>query len=182
MSQRVYKYPCNYIIGPHVMFHVSRSYSTSVASSSKSSHSRPLRSPVWDNFEVVGEKKVRYKLCVPPATTTLAYHGGTTSMQSHMLSHHPDEYGESSKESQSQRKLDSFVHAKKCAEEITSRIAEMVARDLWPISIFKGAGFKHLLSYLERSFAYTHNHSMLLPLQRAEEEAQERNYWLWTFS
>ena len=46
---------------------------------------------------------------------------------------HPDKYDESSKESQSQHKLDSFVHAKKCsaecAEEITRRIAEIVARD-----------------------------------------------------
>ena len=105
------------------------------------SKSRPLRSPVWAYFEIAGEKKVRCKLCVPPATTTLAYHGGTTSMQSHLSSHHPDKYaGESSKESQSQRKLDSFVHAKKCpaerAEEITRRIAEMVARDLRPISIY----------------------------------------------
>ena len=68
------------------------------------------------------------------------------AMQSHLSSHHPDKYaGESSKESQSQRKLDSFVHAKKCpaehAEEITRRIAEMVARDLRPISIVEGAGF-----------------------------------------
>ena len=100
--------------------------------------SRASRSPVWDYFELVGEKKVRCKLCVPPAATTLAYHGGTTSMLSHLSSRHPDKYGESSKGSSpsgSQRKLpDSFVRAKKCsaerAQEITSRIAEMVARDL----------------------------------------------------
>ena len=78
-------------------------------------------------------------------------------MQSHLSSHHPDKYaGESSKESQSQRKLDSFVHAKKYpaerAEEITRRIAEMVARDLRPISIVEGAGFKHLLRYLEPGY------------------------------
>ena len=50
-----------------------------------------------------------------------------------------DKYGESSKGSGSQRKLDSFLHTKKCpaerAEEITRRIAEVVARDLRPISI-----------------------------------------------
>jgi len=33
------------------------------------------------------------QLCMPPAATTLAYHGGTTSMQSHLSSHHPDKYG-----------------------------------------------------------------------------------------
>ena len=39
-------------------------------------------------------------------------------------------------------------HAKKSpaerVEEITRRIAELVARDLQPISIGGGAGFKHL--------------------------------------
>ena len=172
MSQHVYEYPCNYIIGPHVMFHVSRSYS--MASSSKS---RPLRSPVWDYFEIVGEKKVRCKLRMPPATTTLAYHGGTTSMQSHLSSHHPDRYGESSKESRCQRKLDSFVHAKKClaerAEEITRRIAEMVARDLRPISIVEGAGFKHLLSYLEPRYrvpSHTHIATVCRRLYNAQKE------------
>ena len=63
MSQHIYEYPCNYIIGPHVMFHGSQSYSTS--------KSMPLRSPVWEYFKIVGEKKVRSKLCMPPATSTL---------------------------------------------------------------------------------------------------------------
>ncbi len=164
MSQHTYEYPGNYVTGPHVMLHMSRSINMV-------SKSRPLRSPVWDYFEIVGEKKVHCKLCVPPATTTLAYHGGTTSMQSHLSSHHPDKYAGESKGSGSQRKLDSFMRAKKCpaerAEEITRRIAEMVAR---PISIVEGAGFNHLLSYLES------------PLQLAEGEAQGRNDWLWTSS
>ena len=66
MSQHVYEYPHNYIIGPHVVFHVSQSYSK--VSSSKS---MSLRSPVWEYFEIVGEKKIRCKLCMSPATTTL---------------------------------------------------------------------------------------------------------------
>ena len=66
MSQHVYEYPRNYVIGPYMMFHVSRSYSK--VSSSKS---MPLRSPVWEYFEIVCEKKVHCKLCVPPAITTL---------------------------------------------------------------------------------------------------------------
>ena len=87
-----------------------------MASLSKSCvKSRPLRSPVWDYFEISGEK-VHCKLCVPPATTTLAYHGGTTSMQSQFSSHHPDKYGESSKGSRSQHKLDSLLYTKCPAE------------------------------------------------------------------
>ena len=137
--------------------------------------SRSKRSPVWDYFETVGEKKVRCKLCVPP--TSLAYHGGSTSMQNHLLSHHPDKYSESSKESGSQRKLDSFVPVKKCpaerAEEITVRIAEMVARDLRPISIIEGASLKHLLNYLEPGYrvpSHTHITTVCLRLYNAKKE------------
>ena len=64
MSQHVYEYPCNYVMSPHVMSHVSWSY---MASSSKY---RPLKSPVWEYIEIGGEKKVLCKLYVPPATTT----------------------------------------------------------------------------------------------------------------
>jgi len=72
-----------YVIGLHVMFTCFE-----MASSSKSCvKSRLLRSPVWDYFEISGDKKVCCKLCVPPAATTLAYDGGTTSMQSHLWSH-----------------------------------------------------------------------------------------------
>ena len=64
MSQHVYEYPCNYVMTPHVMSHVSWSY---MASSSKY---KPLKSPVWEYIKIGGEKKVLCKLYVPPATTT----------------------------------------------------------------------------------------------------------------
>jgi hypothetical protein len=98
-------------------------------------------------------------------------------MQSHLSSHHPDKYGESSKGSGSQRKLDSFLHTKKCpaerAEEITRRIAEVVARDLRPISIVEGAGFKHLLSYLEPGYrvpSHTHIATVCRRLYNTQKE------------
>ena len=152
-------------------------YDTVCVLVSMAGKSRSLRSPVWDYFEIFGEKKVRCKLCVPPAATTLAYHGGTTSMQSHLSSHHPDKYGESSKGSGSQCKLDSFVRPKKCpaerAEEITRRIAEMVARDLRPISIVEGVGFKHLFSYVEPGYrvpSHTHIATVCRRLYNVQKE------------
>ena len=36
-----------------------------------SSKSTPLRSPVWEYFKIVGERRVCCMLCVPPATTIL---------------------------------------------------------------------------------------------------------------
>jgi len=99
-------------------------------------------------------------------------------MQSHLSSHHPDKYSESSKESRSQRKVDSFVPAKWCpaerAEEITVRIAEMVARDLRPISIVEGAGFKHLLSYLEPGYRVPSHTNISTVCLRLYNEQKER--------
>ena len=48
--------------------------------------SRHLRSPVWDHFEKITDKKVKCKRC----EAVLAYHGGTSSMNNHLLSHHQD--------------------------------------------------------------------------------------------
>ena len=70
-NRRTYPDNCH---TPHVMFHMCGIDVMAIKS-------RQLRSPVWDYFEIVGEKKVCCKFCVPPATTTLAYHGGITSMQ-----------------------------------------------------------------------------------------------------
>ena len=48
--------------------------------------SRCLRSPVWDHFKKITGKKVKCKCC----EAVLAYHDGTSSMNSHLLSHHSD--------------------------------------------------------------------------------------------
>lgn len=116
--------------------------------------SRRLRSPVWDYFEKIGEKSVKCNLCVPKPTV-LAYHGGTSSMQSHLLSQHPDKYQASADSSSTSknRTMSDFVVSKKCptarSTEITRRIAEMVARDLRPINMVEGSGFKSLMSYMD---------------------------------
>ena len=48
--------------------------------------SQRLRSPVWDHFEKITGKKVKCKHC----EAVLAYHGGTSLMNNHLLSHHQD--------------------------------------------------------------------------------------------
>ena len=53
MSQQRTRISMYYIIGPHVMFTCLDRIVYSMASSNKS---RPLRSPVWEYFEIVGEK------------------------------------------------------------------------------------------------------------------------------
>ena len=56
--------------------------------------------------------------------------------------------------------MDEFVAPNKCStarsNEITRRIAEMVARDLRPISLVAGDGFNNLMSYIETVPSHTH--------------------------
>lgn len=69
-----------------------------------------------------------------------------------------DKYGENSNGSGSQQKLHLFACAIKCpeerAEEMKRTIAELAARDLQPISIMEGVGFKQLLSYIHVEIGY----------------------------
>ena len=97
-----------------------------------------FRSPVWEFYYLVGEKSVKCKLCDRPGTV-LRYQGGTKNNEKSLDEHHPGEYSdpEKDKSAKSQSTLDNFVRTKKChterSNEIT-RIAEMVARDMRPIS------------------------------------------------
>ncbi len=91
------------------------------------STSSSRRSPVWDHFERIAEKKVKCKLCIS-TTTVLAYHGGTTcmSMQNHLAGRHPNQYRTAAGSSKKNRTMDEFVSSK-CStarsKEISSRIA-----------------------------------------------------------
>ena len=48
--------------------------------------SQHLKSPTLDYLKKITDKKVKCKCC----EAILAYHGGTSSMNNHVLSHHPD--------------------------------------------------------------------------------------------
>ena len=86
--------------------------------------------------------------CVGHLFTDLAFHGGTTPMRNHLVNKYPNKISEGS-----QRTLDLFVTSRRCpadhTEEITRRIAEFIARDLWLISIVEGEGFRSLFDYTE---------------------------------
>jgi len=66
--------------------------------------------------------------------------------------------------------MDCFVGVKrKCsskhAAKVTKLVCEMVARDLHPVSIIEGNGFRQLINYLEPDYQVpSHTHTHTLPL------------------
>ena len=97
-------------------------------------------------------------------------------MQNHLVSHHPNQYQTAADSSKKNRTMAEFVSSK-CStarsKEISSRIAEMVARDLRPINIVEGDGFKNLLSYIEPGYivpSHTHISTVCRRLYDTEKE------------
>ena len=78
-------------------------------------------------------------------------------MRSHLSGKHDRMIQFTSSSGSSQVLMDSFVGMKrKCssdrATKVTKLICEMVARDLRPVNIVEGDGFKQLINYLEPEY------------------------------
>ena len=101
------------------------------------------RSAVWKFFEKKTDTIVTCMVC----STTLQYHGGTSSMKEHLKRKHPgDNPFEPSDEKRKQSKLDVFTKNLPCSAEragaISERVTRMIIKDLHPINIVSGEGFK----------------------------------------
>lgn len=119
-----------------------------------------LRSPVWQYFTLVdnvdGKKKAKCNLC----KTELSYTGGSTGTMSNHLKHvHKSLKPESTTEKKLvQPPITAFrspvvsqmskVKWQKC----TAKLAEMCARDLRPLNIVEGGGFKDFCKELNPSY------------------------------
>ena len=55
-----------------------------MAEAGSPSNSKRFKADVWQYFEICGDKKVKCLICDPPKE--LAYHGGTTNLQEHLIS------------------------------------------------------------------------------------------------
>ena len=144
-------------------------------------------SAVWEYFEepiVVPEtgkdgkqvKKVACKLCDQQLTDG----GGTTNLMSHLRAKHPEQYkritDSATSSSSKQTTLSTAFH--KCSPQrssaITDLIAEFVARDLRPLSVVDGVGFRQLLGYIEPGYkvpSRTHVTSICSKKYRSTKES-----------
>ena len=98
-------------------------------------------------------------------------------MKNHLLSRHPN-LCPAAADSKTNRTMDEFVAPKKCStarsNEITRRIAEMVARDLRPISLVAGDGFNNLMSYIEPGFTVPSQTHIATVCRRIYETEKDR--------
>lgn len=121
-----------------------------------------LKSQVWKYFGFwsVGSKiiepreKVVCKLC----KMQLAYHSTTSNLRSHLENVHPNEHGAlyCGETPAKQSRLDSYFTSPttsslsaKRQEAITEKLISFVAKDMRPISVVDGAGFKEFCQAME---------------------------------
>ena len=120
------------------------------------------RSPVLEYFELVDAgqdgKKVKEARCKLCKDTQLAYKGSTTNMINHIQAKHRSAYQESfqSTSSSSTRQATLSLVNKKCSpahsKEIDELVSDFIAKDLRPIAIVDGPGFKNLVHFLEPGY------------------------------
>jgi zinc finger BED domain-containing protein 1 (E3 SUMO-protein ligase ZBED1) len=126
-------------------------------------------SDVWKFItKLDGGKKCKCNLC----SKTLAYCGGTTNLREHLVNQHALEYNKTSTTGNKQTLMTSFVRGT-CdsarSGKITNLIADLICRDLRPISIVNGGGFRDLLQYLEPGYKIpSHTHMASIIAQKHE--------------
>lgn len=118
---------------------------------------RTKRSSVWEYFEESDKKHAKCTVC----NKVLAYHGGTSNLRSHLSDVHKISFESAGKSpavggSVSAGDISSFFKPKACSQQRTNgtneRIVEFIARDLRPVSVVSGVGFKGLLAWLEPGY------------------------------
>uniref|UniRef100_UPI003AAC2FE3 zinc finger BED domain-containing protein 4-like n=1 Tax=Centroberyx gerrardi TaxID=166262 RepID=UPI003AAC2FE3 len=98
---------------------------------------RPRRSSVWDVFVKV-DNEVHCTIC----NTKLKYMSSTTNMIYHIKNKHLNAAPDDDK-----TQVDEISHT-----EVTGLICRMIEKDLLPISMVDGDGFRELLSYIVRNY------------------------------
>lgn len=143
------------------------------------------KSVMWKHFGFeadgqgarIDEKRVLCKHC----HTTIAYAGNTTNMKQHLQNHHPHVLCQPGGSSGvvTQTKLDDIVktcpkmpHTSKRAREITRSIAAFIAKDLRPIAVVEGAGFRQLLDTIDPSYQVPSRKHLMSVLGNMQEDVR----------
>jgi zinc finger BED domain-containing protein 1 (E3 SUMO-protein ligase ZBED1) len=137
------------------------------------------KSDVWKFMSKTEDgKKCTCNLC----SKSLAFHGGTTNLREHLSSAHPREYSQASaKQKKSMEKMQPKITSlfqKPCdsskSKKITDLLVDMVCRDMRPLSIVNGHGFKELLHFLEPNYQIPSNSQMTSLINQKHRTGKEK--------
>ena len=112
---------------------------------------------VWEYFEQSDKKRVKCNVCCK----IFAYHSGTFNLWSHLGYVHnisPESAGKSSTIGRSvfAGDISSFFKSKACSQQringTNDNLVEYMARNLCPVSVVSGVGFKRLVAWLEPGY------------------------------
>ena len=123
------------------------------------------KSPLWLHFgfqvdkdgKRVSEKVVHCRLC----SREVGYSGNTTNLRQHLEKWHRDQLSGTSASASSQQKqstLDTYrsvakmPKSSKCWKEITHSLCEFLAKDMRPLAIVEGEGFKRFMSVVQPAY------------------------------
>ena len=116
---------------------------------------RAKRSGVWEYFEKTDSKHVKCSVC----SKSFAYHGGTSNLRSHLADVHNIDLERkcaTGTSTSATSDITAFCKPKVCSKlrinGTNDHLVEFIARDLRPISVVNGIGFKRLIAWLEPGY------------------------------
>ena len=144
-------------------------------------------SAVWDHFgfeidekgQRVDEKAVRCTLC----DKNVRYSNNTTNLKQHLQAWHPAALskGESSKSPQqttmeafSQKESPKLPRGSRRAKDVTQAIAEFVSKDMRPVAVVEGVGFRNLVATLDPAYQIPSRKSVMEVLHRMYDEVRSQ--------
>ena len=144
-------------------------------------------SSLWEHFgfetdgegHKLNEKAVRCKHC----DKEVAYSGNTTNLQQHLSRWHPTSAATQSSSAavMNQSTITAFstspvpkmVPGSKRAKKITRALAEFVAKDMRPIALIEGDGFKSFVASLDPSYQIPSRKHLMSVLHDLRDEVRE---------
>ena len=153
-------------------------------SESGPSTSSKKKATCWKYFEKVlnSEKsckgKAKYRVSCTFCGEELAFHGATTAMHEHLKRKHPieTEADQPKPKAAKQMKLETFAPrrcTKERADRINTLVVGMIVRDLRPVNVVNGDGFKALVTCLEPGYRLPSDRYFMGLIERKYVEVKE---------
>ena len=146
------------------------------------------KTDVWEHFGYPGDESggiaTKSKVICRHCKKSMPYKNNTTNLYTHLDNHHKKVYAtlsyykqqQSSTAQKSQhhqlslqetiKKTQSLSRSSECYKKLANAIGKFIAKDLQPISVVDGVGFKHLMEVAEPRFSvpsHTYFIDTLLP-------------------